>query len=118
MAFDDSTGGLDRHLHHTPEPVWGNEWGDGKPRQMFAAARTAFERAEVDQIAHQKYLERRAKIAADAQRRRSAPVEAKIEADLLRGAKSSMGAALLKAFANQPKVRPRDRERKAEKALE
>lgn len=98
MAFDDSTGGLDRYVHHTIEPLWGNDWGDGKPRRVFEAARVSVERAEVDFEARQEYLARRARIAADATRRRSAPVEAKIKAERIAQSKTAMGAAMRAAL--------------------
>lgn len=112
MAFDDSTGGLDRRMHHTLEPVWGNDWGDGKPRRLFAAARTAVERAEVDFQARQEYLARRARIAADATRSRSAPVEAAIRKEMRERSKTTMGAAMNRALDKA------ERDRKREKALE
>lgn len=94
MAFDDSTGGLDRRAYHAPEPIWGDDWGDRKPRRVFEAARTFLERDEVDSIARQKYLARRAEIAADATRSRAAPVEEKIRQEILAQSKTVMGAAM------------------------
>jgi len=112
MAFDDSTGGLDRRFHHTPEPIWGNDWGDGKPRRLFAAARIAQERVEVDLAAHQKYLARRARIAADATRSRAAPIEVAIRKELRERSKTAMGAAMNLALE---KV---ERDKRRERALE
>jgi hypothetical protein len=108
MAFDDSTSGLDRHMHHTLEPIWGNDWGDGKPRRLFAAARIARERAEVDFEAHQKYLARRARIAADATRSRAAPIEAAIRKEIRDQSKTVMGAALRLAMDKADRAKARE----------
>lgn len=105
MSFDNSTGGIDRLQYRNQEGLYGNDFGDGKPKRLFEASRTSEERREVDSAAHQKYLARRAKIAADATRSRSAPVEAKIREDNLARSKTSMGAAFREAYA-----RKRDRE--------
>lgn len=115
MSFDDSTGGLDRRFHHTPEPVWGDDFGDRKPRRLADAARVCLERAQVDEVARQKYLAHWENVAADATRRRSAAIEAKNERDLLRNAQSSMGAAMLAATNKRQKANGRER---PEKALE
>jgi hypothetical protein len=101
MAFDDSTGGLDRHLAHTSEPLWGDDWGDRSPRSLFSAARVAPEREQVDAQAQAEYLERRARIAADATRSRSAPVEARLRAEQARSKTGSFGAVLAQAFAKE-----------------
>lgn len=99
MAFDDTTGGLDRARHHSPEPVWGDDWGDRHPRRMFDACRVSQERQEVDQIAREKYLARRARIAADATRSRAAPVEAALRREQASKERGTFGAVLAKAFA-------------------
>lgn len=115
MAYDDSTGGLDRRFFHAPEPIWGNDFGDHKPRRLADAARVCLERAQVDAQADEIIRARWEKIAADATRRRSASIEAKIERDLLRNAQSSMGAAMLAATTKRQKANGRE---KPEKALE
>lgn len=116
MAFDDSSGGQDRRFfHHAPETIWGDDFGDRKPRRLADAARVCLERAQVDAQADEKIRARWEKIAADATRRRSAAIEAKIERDLLRNAQSSMGAAMLAATTKRKKANGRE---KPEKALE
>lgn len=111
MAFDDSTGGLDRFVHHHPEPIWGNDWGDGKPRRLFAAARIAQERDQVDSEARQKYLDRRARIAADATRSRAAPIEAAIRKELRERSKTAMGAAMNRALEEFERDKRREKTR-------
>lgn len=108
MAFDDSTGGIDRARHHSHEPIWGDDWGDRHIARLLDAARIAPERAEVDRLAHEKYLERRARIAADATRRRSAPVEELIERERAKKERGSFGAVLAQALS---KAHQRDKKR-------
>lgn len=108
MAFDDSTGGIDRAHHYSPEPVWGDDWGDRSFSVMWEAAKTEDERHAVDRRAHEAYLERRARIAADATRRRSAPVEAKLLREQARKERGTFGAVLAQAFA---KSKARDKKR-------
>jgi hypothetical protein len=101
MSFDDSTGGIDRLQFRNQQDVYGNDFGDGKPKRLFEASRTYEERREVDSVKQAEYLARRARIAADATRRRSAPVEAAILADNLARSKTSMGAAFREAYARR-----------------
>lgn len=110
MSFDNSTGGIDRLQFRNQQGLYGNDFGDGKPKRLFEASRTSKERDEVDSEAHQKYLARRAKIAADATRSRSAPVEAKIREEKLAQSKTVMGAAMRAALDK------RDRQNGKEKA--
>lgn len=108
MAFDDSTGAIDRVCHHHPESTWGNDWGDHSPQRLLAALRVDQERHDVDQLAREKYLARRARIAADATRSRAAPVEEKLRREQGRKERGAFGAILAQAFA---KAKGRDKKR-------
>jgi hypothetical protein len=115
MAFDDSTGGIDRLQYRNQQDVYGNDFGDGKPKRLFEASRTCEERREVDSEKRAEYLARRAKIAADATRRRSAPVEAKIQAERIAQSKTVMGAAMRAALDKRDRRNGRERPEKAER---
>jgi hypothetical protein len=113
MSFDDSTGGIDRrHYHNSHEAIYGNDFGDGKPKRLFDASRTCEERREVDSEKRAEYLARRARIAADATRSRSAPVEAKIQADRIAQSKTVMGAAMRAALDKHDRRNGRERPEK------
>ncbi|MFZ3185572.1 MAG: hypothetical protein WA173_15680 [Pseudomonas sp.] len=61
------------------------------------------ERAElvlIAHLAHQRYLARRARIAADATRSRSAPIEARLKAEQAKKERGSLGAILAQAMTN------------------
>lgn len=109
MSFDDSTGGSDRLRYRNQEAFYGNDFGDGSAKSLFAASRICGERREVDSEAHQKYLARRAKIAADATRSRSAPVEAKIKAEKIAQSKTAMGAAMRAALDKRDRQNGKER---------
>lgn len=112
MSFDDSTGGIDRLQFRNQQDVYGNDWGDGKPKRLLGASRTWEERREVDSAKQAEYQARRARIAADATRRRSAPVEAKIQADKIAQSKTAMGAAMRAALDKRDRRNGRERPEK------
>ena len=112
MSFDDSTGGIDRLQFRSQHDVYGNDFGDGKPKRLLDASRTWEERREVDSVKQAEYLARRARIAADATRRRSAPVEAKIQADKIAQSKTAMGAAMRAALDKRDRRNGRERPEK------
>lgn len=105
MSFDDSTGGIDRAQYASTTDIWGDAWGDRSVSCLWDSRKASLERDALDRIARREYLARQAAIIArneaDATRRRSAPKEAAIKADLLRNAKTSMGAAFRDAYAKQ-----------------
>lgn len=98
MAFDDRTGASERLFYRANADQYGNDWGDHSAQSLFGALYTEHERATVDSEKRAEYLARRARIAADATRRRSAPVEAKIKADRIAQSKTAMGAAMRAAL--------------------
>lgn len=110
MAFDDSTGAADRLRYRSNVEQYGNDWGDHSARSLFGALYTEHERAGVDSEKRAEYLARRARIAEDATRRRSAPVEEKIKAGRIAQSKTVMGAAMRAALDK------RDRRNGKEKA--
>ena len=98
MAFDDSTGGADRRRYRSNAEQYGNDWGDHSAKSLFGALYTEHERSGVDSEKQAEYLARRARISADATRRRSAPVEEKIKAERIAQSKTAMGAAMRAAL--------------------
>lgn len=109
MSFDDSTGGIDRLQFRSQHDVYGNDFGDGKPKRLLDASRIWAERREVDSAKQAEDLARRARIAADATRRRSAPVEAAILAERLAQSKTVMGAAMRAALDKRDRQNGRER---------
>lgn len=109
MAFDDSTGGADRLHYRNNAGQYGNDWGDHSAQSLFGALYTEHERAGVDSEKRAEYLARRAKIAADATRRRSAPVEAKIQAERIAQSKTVMGAAMRAALDKRDRRNGREK---------
>ena len=105
MAFDDSTGGIDRARHHNPEPVWGDDWGDRSPESLFEASRIAQERQEVDQLAREAYQRRLLARQADATRSRAAPIEAQLRREKARKERGTFGQVLAQAFARDKRRR-------------
>ena len=105
MAYDDTKGGIDRAHYASTTGIWGDAWGDRSIPCLWDSLDTNRQRAELDRRASLAYQERQARVIArneaDAKRRRSAPVEAKIRADQLKNAKTSMGAAFRDAYARQ-----------------
>jgi hypothetical protein len=112
MSFDDSTGGIDRLQFRNQHDVYGNDFGDGKPKRLSEASRIWEERREVDSAKQAEYLARRARIAADATRRRSAPVEAAILAEQIAQSKTAMGAAMRAALDKRDRRNGRERPEK------
>lgn len=104
MAFDSAHLDWATHKHHTGgDAVYGDDWGDGSPRCLFRALGVQRERAEVDAEAHARYLARRAEIAADATRSRSAPVEAQIARERAERSNTAIAQAMRKAKARNKK---------------
>ena len=105
MAFDDSTGGIDRAQYSNTHDLWGDSQGDRSVPSLWDSMETSREFSRMARAEYEAWLARQARKAArldaDAQRRRSAPVEAKIKADRLRNAKTNMGAAFREAYAKQ-----------------
>lgn len=101
MAYDDSKGGIDRAHYASTTGIWGDAWGDRSIPCLWDSLDTNRQRAELDHRASLAYQKRRAEIAADATRSRSAPIEAKIRAEQLKNAKTCMGAAFREAYARQ-----------------
>lgn len=108
MAFDDSTGGIDRRAYHSPHQSWGTDFGDHSPKELLKALAVSRERAEVDRLAQVKYQERRARIAADATRSRSAPIEARLRREQEEKDAANVGSVMAQAFT---KARNRDKKR-------
>lgn len=109
MAFDDSTGGADRLHYRANAGQYGNDWGDHSAQSMFGALYASHERAEVDSQKQAEYQARRARIAADATRRRSAPVEAAILAEQIAQSKTTMGAAMRAALDKRDRRNGKER---------
>lgn len=105
MAFDDSTGAIDRAHYASTVGIWGDCMGDRSVLSLWESMKNSRECSRQSQEDHAAWLARQARKAArldaDAKRRRSAPVEAKIKADRLKNAKTSMGAAFRDAYARQ-----------------
>lgn len=112
MAFDDSTGGADRLHYRANAGQYGNDWGDHSAQSLFGALYASHERAEVDSQKRAEYLARRARIAADATRRRSAPVEEKIKAERIAQSKTVMGAAMRAALDKRDRQNGREKPEK------
>jgi hypothetical protein len=79
--------------------------GDRSISSLWESMKSSREHDKVESADRAAWLARQARKAArldaDAQRRRSAPVEEKIKADRLKNAKTSMGAAFRDAYARQ-----------------
>lgn len=75
---------------------------------LWEASLIAQERTQVDRLARQRYLSRRARIAADATRSRSAPIEARLKAEQAKKERGSLGAILAQAMT---KAHQRDKKR-------
>lgn len=105
MSYDDSRGGLDRAHYASTTSIWGDSMGDRSIPSLWESMKSSRDCSRLDQEDRAAWLARQARKAArldaDAQRRRSAPVEAKIMADRLKNAKTSMGAAFRDAYARQ-----------------
>lgn len=105
MAYDDKTGGIDRAHYASTVGIWGDSQGDRSVESLWDSMKASREFSKVESADRAAWLARQARKAArldaDAKRRRSAPVEAKIQADRLKNAKTSMGAAFRDAYARQ-----------------
>jgi len=109
MAFDDRTGASERLFYRANADQYGNDWGDHSAQSLFGALYADHERAEVDSQKRAEYLARRARIAEDATRRRSAPVEAKIQAERIAQSKTVMGAAMRAALDKRDRRNGKER---------
>jgi hypothetical protein len=107
MAFDDSTGALDRAHYARPDGLWGNDLGDYSAESVFEFLRIREERAEadfrVDEPQRLKYQERLARRQADATRSRAKPVEERIARERAEKSRGTFGHLLAKAFARDKK---------------
>jgi hypothetical protein len=105
MSFDDSTGALDRAHYASTVGIWGDSLGDRSIQSLWESQLANREFAKVESADQAVWRARQARkvarLEADAQRRRSKPVEDRIKAERLANSKTAMGAAFRKAFAKQ-----------------
>jgi hypothetical protein len=116
MSFDDSTGAIDRAHYASTVGIWGDSQGDRSIESLWDSLIGNRESAKLDSADRAAWLARQARKAArldaDAKRRRSAPVEAKIQAERIAQSKTAMGAAMRAALDKRDRQNGRERPEK------